>query len=76
MMNSAERAWKRLAGVWCGLVQNGCDAMKLRQQSLVTPACGLALHTEDNAASIMGRVTDIGERVRTQAIATRLTVGA
>jgi hypothetical protein len=50
--------------------------MKLRQQSLVTPACGLALHTEDNAASIMGRVTDIGERVRTQAIATRLTVGA
>ncbi len=76
MLNSAERAWKRLAGLWCGLVQNGCDAMRLRQQSLVTPACGLALHTEENAAAIMGHVVDIGERVRTQAIATRLTVGA
>jgi len=76
MMNNAERAWKKLAGVWCGLVQNGCDAMKLRQLSLVTPACGLALHTEEHAASIMAQVRDIGERVRTQALATRLTVGA
>lgn len=76
MMNSAERAWKRLSASWCGLVQNGCDALKLRQQSLVTPACGLALHSEENAASIMTQVTDIGERVRTQALAARLTVGA
>lgn len=76
LMNNAERAWKRLAGVWCGLVQNGCDAMKLRQQSLVTPVSGMSSHTEEHAASIMGQVLDIGERVRTQALATRLTVGA
>jgi hypothetical protein len=65
-----------LSSLWCGLVQNGCDAMKLRQQSIVTPACGLALHTEANAEVIMAQVRDIAHRVRTQALATRLTVGA
>jgi len=76
MMATAERAWKKLSSLWCGLVQNGCDAMKLRQQSIVTPACGLALHTEANAEVIMEQVRDIAHRVRTQALATRLTVGA
>jgi len=42
----------------------------------VTPACGLAMHSEDSAAQIFMQVRDIGERVRTQALATRLTVGA
>ena len=73
---NAERAWKKLSSVWCGLVQAGCDAMRLRHQSIVTPACGLALHTEDSAAAIMEQVRDIAHRVRTQALATRLTVGA
>lgn len=76
VMASAERSWKRLASLWCDLVQAGCDAMRLRQQSLVTPACGLANHTETTAEIVYAQVRDIGERVRTQAVATRLTVGA
>lgn len=76
VMASAERSWKRLASLWCDLVQGGCDAMRLRQQSLVTPACGLANHTETTADIVYAQVRDIGERVRTQAVATRLTVGA
>lgn len=76
VMASAERSWKRLAALWCDLVQAGCDAMRLRQQSLVTPACGLANHTETTAEIVYAQVRDIGERVRTQAVATRLTVGA
>ena len=76
LMPSADRAWKKLSGLWCDLVQGGCDAQKLRQQSLITPACGLAMHSEDSAAQIFMQVRDIGERVRTQALATRLTVGA
>jgi methionine synthase II (cobalamin-independent) len=76
LMPSADRAWKKLSALWCELVQGGCDAQKLRQQSLVTPACGLAMHSEDSAAQIFTQVLDIGERVRTQALATRLTVGA
>lgn len=73
---SAERWWRRLSDVWCGLVRAGCDAMKIRQQSLITPECGLATHAEHPALRIMQQATDIGERVRTQALATRLTVGS
>jgi methionine synthase II (cobalamin-independent) len=76
VMASAERSWKRLAALWCELVQGGCDATRLRQQSLVTPACGLANHTETTAEIVYAQVRDIGERLRTQAVATRLTVGA
>lgn len=76
VMASAERSWKKLGALWCDLVQAGCDAMRLRQQSLVTPACGLANHTETTAEIVYAQVRDIGERVRTQAVATRLTVGA
>ncbi|MFM8381671.1 MAG: hypothetical protein ACKOA6_06690, partial [Actinomycetota bacterium] len=76
VMASAERSWKKLGALWCDLVQAGCDAMRLRQQSLLTPACGLANHTETTAEIVHAQVRDIGERVRTQAVATRLTVGA
>lgn len=76
VMASAERSWKKLTALWCDLVDGGCDAMRLRQQSLVTPACGLANHTETTADIVCAQVRDIGERVRTQAVATRLTVGA
>lgn len=76
VMASAERSWKKLTALWCDLVQGGCDAMRLRQQSLVTPACGLANHTETTADIVCAQVRDVGERVRTQAVATRLTVGA
>jgi methionine synthase II (cobalamin-independent) len=76
LMPNADRSWKKLAALWCELVQGGCDAQKLRQQSLITPACGLAMHSEDSAAQIFAQVLDIGERVRTQALATRLNVGA
>lgn len=73
---SVERWWRRLSSVWCGLVQAGCDAMRLRQQSLVTPDCGLALHDAGTAQRVFEQVREIGEKVRTQALATRLTVGA
>ncbi|MGA0877792.1 MAG: hypothetical protein ACO3SP_01600 [Ilumatobacteraceae bacterium] len=76
VMASAERSWKKLTALWCDLVEGGCDAMRLRRQSLVTPACGLANHTETTAGIVYAQVRDIGERVRTQAVATRLTVGA
>jgi methionine synthase II (cobalamin-independent) len=73
---TVERWWRRLSSVWCGLVQSGCDAMRLRQQSFVTPDCGLALHDSGSAQRVFEQVREIGEKVRTQALATRLTVGA
>jgi hypothetical protein len=73
---SVERWCKKLASTWCGLVQGGCDASLLRRQSLVTPECGLALHSSDSAGLVVDQVRELAERVRTQALATRLNVGA
>jgi hypothetical protein len=73
---SADRPWKDLAELWCQLVQNGCNPSRLRNQAMVTPACGLALHEETQAARVLGLVGEIAERVRAQAVATRLSVGA
>lgn len=73
---SADRPWRRLSALWCELVQRGCDPVLLRQQSLVTPACGLALHDETSAALVHRVVQGVALRVRDQAVATRLTVGA
>lgn len=73
---SVERWCKKLASTWCGLVQGGCDASLLRRQSLVTPECGLALHSSDSAGLVVDQVHELAERVRTQALATRLNVGA
>ncbi|MEN9804271.1 MAG: hypothetical protein RIS41_1118 [Actinomycetota bacterium] len=76
MGQSVERWGKRLASAWCGLVQGGCDAARLRQQSILTPDCGLALHSADSAALVVRQVRELAERVRTQALVTRLNVGA
>lgn len=76
VMATAERSSRALAKLWCDLVQDGCDAGRIWRQSLVTPACGLAQHTPTTAMIIMNQVREIGERIRTQAVAAQLTVGA
>lgn len=72
----ADHWWNDLVGLWCDLTRGGCDPAALRTQSLVTPACGLAGHTEAQAERILRHCVEIGERVREQAVATRLSVGA
>jgi hypothetical protein len=76
VMATAERSWRSLSKLWCELVQEGCDALRLWRQSLLTPACGLANHTVATSDIIMSQVREIAERIRSQAVATRLTVGA
>jgi hypothetical protein len=73
---TAGRAWHHLSGVWCELVQRGVDPVLLRQQSLVTPVCGLGMHTPPVAGRICHLVRDVSRRVRDQATATRFVLGA
>lgn len=68
--------WRALVELWCELTQNGCDPVRLRRQSLITPACGLAGHGESQAERVLELTTRIGERVHDQAVAARLSVGA
>lgn len=72
----ADHWWNGLVSLWCELTRGGCDPVSLRAQALITPACGLAAHSSDQAARILRHCVEIGERAREQAIATRLSVGA
>lgn len=73
---SSERHWRALSDLWCSLVQRGCDPVKLRRQSLVSPTCGLGAHSVSVARRIARLTTEVGKRVGDQAEATRFALGA
>ena len=74
--HSGDRPWKALSELWCELVKTGCDAVRLRTQSLITPACGLGLHSETVARHVVKITAELSHRVHSQAVATRLSIGA
>jgi methionine synthase II (cobalamin-independent) len=74
--SSPDRHWHALAELWCELVQAGCHPVRLREQAVITPACGLGLHQEDQAERVLDLAGQVAERVRAQAVATRLSIGA
>ena len=71
-----ERLWQHLSMEWCGLTQGGCDPVRLREQALITPACGLALHDPLQADAIVSLTNQVARRLATQTQGMRLTVGA
>ncbi len=68
--------WRALSETWCELVQRGCDALRLREQALVTPECGLASYDPVQAETILALSVELAERVRRQSFGVRLAVGA
>lgn len=72
----ADPLWRRLAELWTELTRLGCDPVRLRQQALLTPACGLAGHDVHQAAHILDLTLRVAERVHSQAVAVRMSVGA
>lgn len=70
------RSWRRLSGQWCELVQHGCDPVLLRRQALVTPVCGLAMHSEDQAEHVFSITRRLSEKIHDQVMGVRLSVGA
>ncbi len=72
----SERQWRALSDLWCSLVQLGCDPVLLRRQSIVTPQCGLAMHSVSVARRIARLTADVGKRVQDQSAATRFALGA
>lgn len=73
---SSEPLWRALASVWCELTRRGCDPVRIRTQSLLTPACGLAGHGLSQAEHAMHLARELADRVHHQAVAARLTLGA
>lgn len=74
--SNPDRLWQRLSAEWCALTQSGCDPLLLRDQALVTPACGLALHSEAQADALVTLTNQVARRLQTQTQGMRLTVGA
>lgn len=68
--------WRRLIGVWTGLVADGVDPMLLRLRSSFAPADGLQRFAPAQAELLMGLAVAVAERVRHQAVAARLSLGA
>ena len=68
--------WRDLSETWCELVRRGCDGLRLRDQALVTPECGLVGHDALQAESILALSADLAERVRHQSFGIKLAVGA
>ncbi len=73
---SVEPLWRGLVSVWCDLTRRGCDPVRLRTQSVVTPACGLAGHGRTQAEQALRLARAVADRVHDQAVAARLTLGA
>ena len=74
--STSERQWRALSDLWCSLVRRGCDPVLLRRQSIVTPQCGLAMHSASVARRIARLTADVGKRVQDQSSATRFALGA
>ena len=74
--STPERLWQHLSAEWCSLTQGGCDPVLLREQAIVTPACGLAMHGEAQADLVLRLTNQVARRLGTQTQGMRLTVGA
>jgi hypothetical protein len=74
--STVDRLWQHLSEEWCALTRAGCDPVRLRDQALITPACGLALHGEAQADLVLSLTNQLARRLETQALGMRLTVGA
>src|SRR5262249_54348466 len=70
---SVEPLWRALVGVWCELTRRGCDPVRLRTQSIITPACGLAGHGPTQAERALRLARGLPHRGHDPAGAARLT---
>jgi hypothetical protein len=74
---SVDRLWRQLSLLWCTLVtEGGADAVRLRTQAMITPACGLWRHGIPQAEQVLGFTNRLAERLHDQAVGVRLQVGA
>ncbi|MGH9136216.1 MAG: hypothetical protein ACRD0G_04105 [Acidimicrobiales bacterium] len=60
---SPDRHWRELTDLWGELETRGVDAELLQLRSLVTPHCGLGMHTPVVAERVCRAVTQIGQRI-------------
>jgi methionine synthase II (cobalamin-independent) len=61
---TSDSAWSALGAAWRVLERAGCDPQWIRERCLVTPDCGLAGRSPDEAELVLRVLRDVAERVR------------
>jgi hypothetical protein len=61
---TSTRSWHRLSSLRHELEQRGCDPVKLREQCLLTPECGLGTHSPVVADRVCRSLRDVSRSVR------------
>lgn len=52
LVDAPKRLWTQLSSLTDGLVERGCDPDRLARQAMLSPACGLGLHSESVAERV------------------------
>jgi hypothetical protein len=73
---TSARSWHHMSKVWCELVQRGCDANLLRDQSLLSPECGLGTHSVAVADRLCHSLRDVSRSLRSESAAAKFVLGA
>jgi methionine synthase II (cobalamin-independent) len=68
--------WRRLMAEWDALVEGGCEAQRLVEQSMMTPTCGLVGLDVPQAHHVMDLTRHLARRVEARAVELGLTLGA
>lgn len=74
--DDAEGLTRRLLSAWCEAGRQGCDAFRVWRQAMVTPDCGLAGFGPSQAERALRLAGRVSERLRDQAVAARVALGA
>ena len=74
--DDAEGLTRRLLDAWCDAGRTRCDGFRLWRQALVTPDCGLAGFGVSQAERALRLAARVSDRLRDQAVAARLALGA
>jgi hypothetical protein len=72
---TANRSWHQLSSLWHDLARRGCAPRRLRDQSLLTPECGLGAHGVSVAERICHSLRDIGRAARSDSTTAKLLLG-
>lgn len=61
---AAGRTAGRLEALWGELIERGCDPMRIRRQSLISPQCGLGGHSTSVAERVCATARAVSRAVR------------
>jgi methionine synthase II (cobalamin-independent) len=73
---SADILWRRLRAEWDVLIDSGVDPAQLVEQSMVTPACGLATLSIPYARRVVDLTSELARSLEAQAVRMGIDLGA